>query len=391
MEPIKIGLITGFTGPHSAMTAHQRMGAILAVEEFNQKNGHKRKSTLLERDDAMSPQKAGEFARELVDNQHVDVLVGTLSASTLVEVNKVAVEEGVLCLGICQSNVVTDGSHLGPYTFHESLTPHISAQMIGRWALEHLGKRWYFIHYEQQFGPEALRSYQEIIPRLGGTILGSRAVPSGLSIEDYEKIFPEIVALKPDVLSISSFGQDQINFVHAAHKHGLTREMSIIHTISDLFLIGRIGLEELVGMYWGVNFYHGIEETNPSAKAFVKKFRDRWDNTVPSGYAAYAYSALAEFFSAVEETGIEHIDKDAIARFLEGRNYDHTKGRQWWRPCDHQSFQDIYMMRFKGPEESKDPTDIGEIIDTVHWELDIERTCEELGHQQFLGGHISHL
>ena len=168
----------------------------------------------------------------------------------------------------------------------------------------------------------------------------------------------------------------------------VNEEMSVILGISDTPIIEDLDLVDLAGMYWGTNFYWSLEDSIPSAKEFVSAFREAYDGELPSGYAGYAYAGMMELLSALLETGTEPIDPIAVTRFLEGRSYDHYKGSQWWRPCDHQSFQDFYILRFKGPEESVHQYDIGEVLGTVEWDLDIARTCAELGHSEREDGHF---
>jgi len=117
----------------------------------------------------------------------------------------------------------------------------------------------------------------------------------------------------------------------------------------------------------------------PSAKHFVTAFKELSGGELPTGYAGYAYAGVKEFLLAAQESGIPFSPK-TLQMFLEGRSYDHYKGPQWWRPCDHQSFQDFYVLRFKGPEESTHKSDIAELIGTVSWDLSAERTCKELGY-----------
>ncbi len=386
-RPLKIGLVSGYTGPHASMAKNQLLGAQLATEEVNQVGFSKREFQILTRDDAMDPGKAYDHTKELIEKEGVEAVFGTFSASTVIEANRACVERGVLFFGICQTNIMTDQGHLGPYSFHESLTPHITAQMVARWGVEHLGKRWYFIAYDFQFGKDVMVSYNEIIPKLGGEVLGLKISPMGTTIETYESWFLDILSLKPDVLCINNFGLDQINALKAVSKSKLTKELSVVSTISDLFVVGKASLEELVGTYFSVNFYWDVKD-NLSVKKFTDKFCARYPGEIPSGYAAYAYSAVKEFALAFKEGGGENLDKDLVVKFLEGRNYDHYKGRQWWRPCDHQSFQDIYMMRFKGPETSLGAYDIAEVLDKVTWDLDMERSCQILGHHDHLTGHL---
>ncbi len=386
-DPIKIGYITGVTGSNATPARNQALGVQLAVEEVNEQGGILgRPVVLITRDDKMDPLHAKKCAEGLIYDEKVDALIGTLSSSTVIAVNTEAVKAEKLFVSICQTNTITDHEHLGMYSFHEALTPHITAQMIGKWSIKNLGKRWVLMCYDFPFGYDCLEAYKEVIPRMGGEILAIIVVPLGATPEQYMTHFSKIVALKPDVLAFTSFGEDQVNFIKAAHRTSLVKEMSVVHTISDLFVVYHVPLDQLVGMYWSVNFYWQLEQTIPASRSFVERFRKRWGGELPSGYAGYGYSGVYEICSALEGALTSSTPENSV-KFLEGRNYGHYKGRQWWRPCDHQSFQDIYMMRFNGPEESQYKYDIGEIIDTIKWDLDIERTCQHLGQEQFTGGH----
>lgn len=385
---IRVGFISGFNSPYGIVVKNQFKGAQLAVEEMNKTGGILEKSIeLIERDDEMKPDLAEKVAKELIEKEQVHLIVGTLSSATATRVNEVAKAAGIPMMVINQVNI-TDAKYFGPYTFHGCVTPYITSQLVGRWGLENLGKRWFFIIPDYQWGYESYESSHIVMERLGGTDLGVAKIPLGAKIEDFEKHIPEILKAKPDVLAVTNFGGDQINFIKAAHKAGLKKEMSIVLGISDTPIVDEVSMDELVGMYWGVNFYWGLEDHIPTAKKFVSGFRKRFNGDLPSGYAGYAYSGMIEFLTAANQAPGNPIDYDAMAKFLEGRTYDHYKGKQWWRPCDHQSFQDFYILRFKGPEESTQKYDIGEILGTVTWDLDIARTCEELGHGKNLEGHF---
>lgn len=388
-QTIKVGFVSGFNSPYGIVVKNQFKGAQLAVEEVNKAGGVLgRTVVLIEKDDQMKVDLAAAITKELIEKDTVDLLIGTLSAATAIEANKVARAAGIPFICVNQVNAVTNAENLGPYTFHEGFSAYMNSQLAGKWGFEHLGKRWFFMVPDYTWGYESYESYQIILKKLGGEDLGVAKVPLGAKEEDYAKHFPEILKLKPDVLAVTNFGSDQINFIRATHKAGIKKEISTMLTLSDIAIAEVVGPEELVGMYWGTHFYWGIQDHIPSAKKFVTAFRERFDGEYPTGYAGYAYSATLEFLTAAEAAGGYPIDYNKMAKFLEGRTYDHYKGKQWWRPCDHQSFQDLYMLKFKGPEEATHKYDIGEILGTVPWDLEIERSCESLGHGGHQWGHI---
>ena len=126
-------------------------------------------------------------------------------------------------------------------------------------------------------------------------------------------------------------------------------------------------------MYGGTTFYWEIGETVPTAKAFVDAFNAKhgWP---PGDYGATSYSAIRNLLEATQRVGA--IDADKIVAELEGLEYDNYKGRQWFRPCTHQSFQDFWVLQSRNEV-------VGEwgYFDVVHhstWDEVDERTCEEL-------------
>jgi len=80
----------------------------------------------------------------------------------------------------------------------------------------------------------------------------------------------------------------------------------------------------------------------------------------PIDYAGYSYSGVKELLSGFNRAG--SLDPVALATAIEGRTYDNYKGEQWWRPCDHQSQQDVFIIKSK---KAKAEYDVFEIIATV--------------------------
>jgi len=71
------------------------------------------------------------------------------------------------------------------------------------------------------------------------------------------------------------------------------------------------------------------------------------------------------------------LDPVKLAEAIEGRTYDNYKGKQWWRPCDHQSQQDVFIIKSK---KAKAKYDVFEIIETVSGKDErLIRTCIEVG------------
>ena len=105
----------------------------------------------------------------------------------------------------------------------------------------------------------------------------------------------------------------------------------------------------------------------------MKKF-----NMPPGDYGAYAYSAVLEVARGVELA--KSTDSFAVADALrKSPTYDHFKGKQWWRTCDNKSFQDLWIMKGRGPGKTKGEWGLVDIVARVPADEKYDRTCAEKG------------
>jgi branched-chain amino acid transport system substrate-binding protein len=359
-SPIKIGFISGFTGLYAAEVAAQFAGAQYAVEQVNNRGGVLgRQVVLVQRDDALRPDEATRRTQELVENEKVDFVVGSLSAATQLAINTVTSKAGVIFVSLSQSDKITATPDFSKYTFHESLTPRQTSTVVARWALQNLGKRPYILVADYAFGHEHLDGWRRQIQAAGGQEAGVDLHPLGAP--DFSAFFPKILAMRPDFLVLANFGKDTLKSTQQAVAFGLKQQMPIVISITSTETIQEGGPEVFGDCF-------------PSAKQFVDGFRAK-NARPPSDYGGYAYSGVLELLEAVERAGSTEADR-VIAQ-LEGHQYDHYKGPQYWRKCDHQSIQDVYVYRIKTRFE-----DQWNILDVIHQEggEGIAASCAEQGH-----------
>ena len=370
-EPLKLGLPIPLTGPYGTEAKDQQAGAELAVAEINAKGGVLgRKVELLIRDDKLKADEAARRAKELIESEHVELMAGALSAANQLSINEQCKLHGIPYMSISQSNEITMRPDNSVYTYHEALDPHMTTQAVGEYVGKKYGKRWYFLTSDYAYGWQMTDGFRRKGKEYGIIDVGETKHPLGTS--DYSSYMPRILAANPDVLFLDNFGKDQINAVKQATAFGLKKKMQIVCPI--LLMSSRLGggEEAFDGVIGGVSFYW--ESNHPTAKEFVKAFQ-KMHGRPPIDYAGYAYSGVKELLTGVIRAG--GLDPVALATAIEGRTYDNYKGEQWWRPCDHQSQQDVFIIRSK---KGKGEYDVFEIIATVSGKGErLLRTCVEVG------------
>jgi branched-chain amino acid transport system substrate-binding protein len=377
-EPtIKIGFPVPLTGPYGAEAQDQVRAAQVAVAEFNESGGlGGRKAELLVRDDRLNPGEAATRALELIESDKVNFIVGSLSAAVQLAVNNVAKQHHVIYNSISQSDTINEAADFSPYTFHEALNPHLTAGALGRYIFPKFGKKVAFLTADYAYGHEMVRGFREAGKAFGIEVLGDIRHPLGTT--DYSTLLPRIQAMKPDILIISNFGRDQQISLKQATDFDLKKSMKIVAPVllyTARVAAGAQAFDEVIG---GTSYYWGLEDKIASAKAFNDRFRKMFEGKVPSDYGSLAYGGVRTLLEASRNAG--STDTDKVIAALEALKYDYYKGPQYYRKCDHQSVQAVFIIESKSKDQRGD-ADVFNIVATESPDEANLRSCETLGHK----------
>jgi len=374
---IKVGFPVPLTGPYGTEAQDQVRAAEVAIAEFNEGGGlNGRKAELLVRDDKLNPGEAATRTLELIEKEKVNFIVGSLSASVQLAVNNVTKERGIIYNSISQSDEINEVKDFSKYTFHEALTPHLTAGAVGRYAFPKFGKKVAFLTADYAYGHEMVRGFQEAGKAFGIESLVDIRHPLGTT--DFSALLPRIQALKPDILVISNFGRDQQISLKQATDFGMKKSMKIVAPI--LLYTGRLaaGAQAFEGVVGGTSYYWGIEDKVASAKAFNDRFRKMHGGKVPSDYGALGYAGVKTLLMGAKAAG--GTDTDKVIAAVEAMKYDYYKGPEYYRKCDHQAVQSVLIIESKSKPEKGD-ADVFNVVATEEPSEKNLRTCEALGHK----------
>jgi branched-chain amino acid transport system substrate-binding protein len=350
--------------------------AQLAIAEFNEAGGlDGRKAELLVRDDKLDPGEAATRTLELIEKDHVDFIVGSLSASVQLAINTIARQRKMLFNSISQSDQIVAMPDWSRYTFHEAMTPHLTAGAVGRYAFGHFGKRVVFLSADYAYGHEMVAGFKAAGQSMGIEVLAELRHPLGTT--DYSTLLPRIQALKPDVLCVSNFGRDQQISIKQATDFGLKRTTRIVAPI--LLYTARVaaGAQAFDGVVGGTSYYWGAESGIPTAKVFNDRYRGAYENRVPSDYGALGYAGVRAVLTAVRQAGA--VDTEKVVDAMAALKYDFYKGPQHIRGCDHQSVQSVFIIESKS-KGMANPSDVFTVLETTPPSEDALISCKDEGH-----------
>jgi len=375
--PIKIGFPVPLTGPYGSEAQEQARCAQIAVDEFNAAGGlGGRMAELLVRDDKLKSGEAATRTLELIEKDGADFICGSLSASVQLAVNTVCAERGKIYNSISQSDAINEAGNFTKYTFHEALNPHMTAGAVGHHVFPDSGKRVAFLIADYAYGHEMARGFKVAGADYGIEVVAEVTHP--LASKDFSTFLPQIQAANPDVLCLCNFGFDQLNSLKQATSFGMKNQMKMIAP-ALLYNQRRAGGADIYsGVVGGTNYYWKLEDEIASAKAFNDSYRAQNDGAPPSDYGAYGYAGVGVLLDAVKSAG--STDTDAVIGALETLKYDKYKGQQYYRSCDHQSVQSVFIIESKDEADMENEYDVFRILATAPADEGALRSCAELGH-----------
>ncbi len=375
--PIKIGFPLPLTGPFGALAQDQQRGATLAMEELNAKGGVLgRRVEVIFRDDQLKPAVGAQRTKELIENEKVHCVVGGLAAHVQMAINEQTKKNNILFISVSQSDEISARPDTSPVTFHEALNPTITTRAVGGWALKNVAKKWWVVYADYAWGKQNAAVFTDVCQKAGGTILGSTPYPLGSA--EFSAHLPRIQAARPEGMFTVTPGADNIAFLKQFTNFGMKKQMVVVQPLHWLPTMKEGGPEIYDGIHAATNFYWELAESIPQVKRYVEAHQKRF-NMPPGDYGAYAYSGVMEVARGIALA--RSTQGPAIAEALRANpEYDHYKGKQWWRKCDNKSFQDIWIVRGRGPGQTRGEWGLLDVVTRIPANEELDRTCAEKGH-----------
>lgn len=344
-EPIKIGILDPLSSPYKTSSIHDVHGANVAVDLFNKKGGVLgRPVMILEADDASNPETAVKVATKFIQEDRVDVLMGTFNADCALAVSELARKENKLFMITGAHLPELTGAACNSHTF--VFMPN--ATMMSRAVVPHLvkayGTRWYMITASTLDGKSAAQAMAEAAQAQKVDFVGETLMPFGST--DFTSALAAAKAKEPTAIILNLYGWDLVNALKGYAKLELAKEKIGIGGMISGEQIGRpLGYASNAGI-WGLIWDPKIN--TESSKRFIQGVIDKYNHT-PTSRCYLGYAAMTQILEAIQRAGTT--ETAALVKTLEGHDFDGLKeGKSTFRASDHQHIQDVLVGEAFGKE-----------------------------------------
>jgi branched-chain amino acid transport system substrate-binding protein len=358
-EPIKIGLITDVTGAlaiYGVMILRSFMlgmeyatgapGSVGDVFDFSatQQNNFMLGDCEIQvfvRDDQSTPDTTATLARELIDVENVNILVGTVSSASTATLQGIALENKIpLIVAPAAANDIT-GVNFNKYTFRTSRNNYQDAINECLY-LNKEYKTFVQIAPDYAFGYGSAEAFRDACTLGGGTFVADD-IFAPLDTTDFTPYMEQILNSGAEAYIVTWAGGGFVPLMQAAADLGVTEQMALAATFIDNTLMP-IWYGNAIGSTNGILYHYSAPHPANAANDFLTAQDKARYGVMPDLFDADGMNAAIMAIEAIKATNGD-VDGDALVAVMEGMSFEGPKGTIYARPEDHVAIQDMYILK----------------------------------------------
>ena len=346
--PIKIGIITDMSGLYADIDGPAGAEMVRwAAQDFGGKVLN-RPIEVLTADHQNKADIASSKAREWIDKDGLQMLIGGTNSGTALAMSKVTTEKKRPFIAIGGGTSRLTNEDCSPYTVHYAYDTVSLSKVAGSALVKAGNKSWFFLTADYAFGYSLENDASTVVKANGGTVAG--AVRHPLNASDFSSFLLQAQASKAQILALANAGGDTINAMKAAKEFGITKTMKVTALLGFINDVHSLGLTTTEGLQLADSWYWNQDD---ASRKFSKRFFEKYKR-MPSSIQAADYSATTQYLKAVQTAGTT--DADKVMSTLKGMKIDDFYNKGQIR-ADGRMIHDMYLFQVKGPKESSTPWD----------------------------------
>jgi branched-chain amino acid transport system substrate-binding protein len=363
-KPLIVGLTMDASGQYGASGMDERLGAMLAIREFNEKGGVLgRRIEALHMDTETTPATGSRVAERLITRNEAAVLIGAVHSGVANAISQVAQKYGTVFFNTNSSSPTEAGRdcHRVKFVWDGNGTNFNHA--IVKNAMRVNGKNWVLLTNDYVWGHNTSKSTRALVEANGGKVVEELMVPQ--NTRDFTSYLLKLQQIKPHVVATAVGGDDIKALRQQVIQTRLDKSYAWINNQQDWPDVYGLGPDAVFGVF-GTTWYYRLDL--PGVKEFVATYQKTYPGVqikVPGNVFHNGYMATREYLRCVEEAGTTN--NIAVIKKLEGRKMAARDRMQhhdaWIDPATHQVQQTIYMASYNDKPAEKD--DIFRILANV--------------------------
>ncbi len=353
-EPARIGLLTVKTGPLASGGIDMERGLQqFLAERANTIAG--RKIELYVADSGGVPAQARTKLQELVERDHIHVLIGPLAAGEALAADDYIRQQRVPTLSVAAAEDMTQRKP-NPWFVRGTSTSSQSAQPLADYCFKTLKyRRMATIGDDIAYGHEMCAGFQRVFEDAGGKIVQKMFPP--LTVPDYATYLAQL-KMDIDGIFLGFAGSNGFRWYKQLNEYGLRGKLHVVGgmTAFDEAVLRNLG-DEALGIVTAC--WYSADLDNPINRKFAAAFREQWKYD-PGFYAAATYVEGAVLEAAMQAVDGRVEDAPGLMKALRAIHVDTARG-----PVSFDEYGNVVGNVYLRRIERKEGRLVNTVFDTI--------------------------
>lgn len=291
------------------------------------------------RDNGSDADTAASQARELIEQEGAEILVGAPSSGVMTGVQQVALDSDVILLAAPAASPAITGANFNVNTFRICRNTFQDFLAFAPFATSELGTNFVILAIDNDFG-RASAAAAGVLASAGITFVQD-PIYAPLETTDFTPYLQQVLNSGADAVLPIWAGDGSVTLFQQIDELGVGEQMAVVSAFNSNDIVATSDPSNIGNISWIV--YHYSFPQNEINDWLVEKHIAAYED-VPDLFTECSFATAQALVAAVESTSGDTLP-DAMIPALEGLIFEGPKGTYAIRPSDHQALVPMYIAR----------------------------------------------
>ncbi len=299
------------------------------------------------RDNGSDADTAASQARELIEQEGAEILVGAPSSGVMTGVQQVALDSDVILFAAPAASPAVTGANFNVNTFRICRNTFQDFLAFAPYAAETGIGTMTILAIDNDFGRGSAGAAQATLGGAGITFTGD-PIYAPLETTDFTPYLQQVLDSGADAMLPIWAGDSSVTLFQQIAELGVCEQMAVVAAFNSNDIVALSDPSMIGNVSWIV--YHYSFPDNEINNALVEGYQAVYNDN-PDLFSECAFATAQALAAAVEETGGDTLPESLIA-VLEGMVFEGPKGAYGIRPSDHQTLVPMYIARLDNLDDA---------------------------------------
>jgi branched-chain amino acid transport system substrate-binding protein len=294
--------------------------------------------------------RAVSLARELIEVDGAEILVGAPSSGVTIALQQVAADNEVLLFAAPGASPAITGAGFHPNTYRACRNTIQDSLALAAFAAEGLGEKWVILAADYDFGRSSATAFEATLAAFGVEWVQA-PIYAPLETTDFTPYLQEVLNSGAEVMLPIWAGDGAVTLYQQINELGVDDSVIVVGAFNSNDVVAFASTDANIGNVSWIVYHYTFPQTE--ANDWLVEKHQAIYNDYPDLFTECGFATAQAIVKAVNGSEGATLPED-LAPILEGMEIESVKGTIYIRPSDHQALVPMYvaqLLNYTDPEQ----------------------------------------